>query len=262
MSKSRDSYVVAIPTYKRYKLLREKTLKTLNDGGVDPKKIHIFVANKEEAELYKAEIPSTMYGKIVVGVIGITPQRRFIVKHFKEGQNIVSIDDDIAGLYKMNGPNKLVPLKNVDDFFKSAFDECKKEKLNLWGVYPVCNAFYMKPKTSYNLKFIVGALYGFINRYDKDLVPTLGEKEDYEMSILYYEKDGGVIRYNDICIKTKYHNPNGGLGAGKDRFDVNEKAANDLLKRYPMYGGIWHRKNGMAEFRFGRVPRKYPKKSK
>lgn len=252
------AYVIAIPTYKRSKLLQEKTLKTLIDGGVDKNKINIFVADKQEAEVYKSSIPKEHYGKIIIGKKGITPQRKFIVKYFPEGQHIVSIDDDIAGLYKKEN-EKLVRITNVHKFFVDAFQECKKEKLYIWGVYPVFNAFFMKQGTSYNLKFVVGALYGFINRYDKDLVPTLVEKEDYELSILYYLKDGGIVRYNDISIKTKYQNPNGGLGSTQERLEVNEKAAKDLHKRYPEFGSIWYRKNGMAEFRLGRHPRRHPK---
>jgi hypothetical protein len=249
------SYVIAIPTYKRSKLLQEKTLKTLKDGGVDTRKIHIFVADKEEAEVYRSMIPRDNYNKIIIGKRGITPQRKYIVKYFPEGTHIVSIDDDIAGLYKKNN-DKLTKVTNINEFIKNAFQECKKENLYIWGVYPVYNAFFMKTGISYNLKFLVGAFYGFINRYDRDIIPTLGEKEDYEISILYYLKDGGVVRYNDICIKTKYQNPNGGLGATKERLEVNEKAAKDLYKRYPEFGSIWHRKNGMAEFRLSRHPRR------
>lgn len=255
------SYVIAIPTYKRSKLLQEKTIKTLKEGAVDTRKIHIFVADKEEAEVYRSMIPRDDYNKIIIGKRGITPQRKYIVKYFPEGTHIVSIDDDIAGLYKKNN-DKLVKVTNINEFITNAFQECKKENLYIWGVYPVFNAFFMKTGISYNLKFLVGAFYGFINRYDKDIIPTLGEKEDYEISILYYLKDGGVVRYNDICIKTKYQNPNGGLGATKERLEVNEKAAKDLYKRYPEFGSIWYRKNGMAEFRLSRHPRRDIKHAK
>ena len=43
----------AIPTYKRYKALGEKTLKTLDKFGIDKDVIDIFVNNQEEYEIYK-----------------------------------------------------------------------------------------------------------------------------------------------------------------------------------------------------------------
>lgn len=238
------AYVVGIPTYKRPKILKEKTMKTLLEGGVTLDKIYVFVANRSEASAYQKEFPDI---NIVIGKKGITNQRKFIVKHFPEGTHIVSIDDDVADLYKLEG-NKAVVYKDIDALIKDAFERLQKEKLYLWGLHPTWNAFYMKDTVTTDLKFCIGTFYGFINRHDKDLVPTVGEKEDYELSILHYIKDGGVLRYNNIGIKTKFHNPDGGLGAVEKRFAVNKKAAEYLAKKYPQYARIKIRpKNGMYE---------------
>ena len=94
------SYVVAIPSYDRPEAIIEKSLKTLSDGGVPKSLVHIFVANKAEEKRYKSTVPKSMYGKIVVGKIGITEQRKFIIKHYPENQPIVSIDDDVEGLFQ------------------------------------------------------------------------------------------------------------------------------------------------------------------
>jgi hypothetical protein len=246
-------YVVAIPSYKRQDVLSQKSLKTLIDGGVDPKKIHIFVANKEEHEAYEKAIPKDMYGKIVTGVIGITNQRKFIVKYFAEGTEVVSMDDDVEGLFKRKGSTKLVPVKDVDAFFKEAFQKLSQDGFYIWGIYPVRNPFFMKDKVTTDLKFIIGTLYGFINRHDTSLQPSsaIKEKEDYEQSILYYLKDGGVVRYNNITIKTKFH-AEGGLGKTDGRFQANKEAAAYLSKKYPDLVSVFHRKNGMPEVRLSR----------
>jgi hypothetical protein len=47
---------------------------------------------------------------------------------------------------------------------------------------------------------------------------------------LYYKKDGGVLRFNNIGPKTKFNAP-GGLGT--DRYERNLKAAEYLVKTYP-----------------------------
>jgi len=247
------TYVVAIPSYNRSLIISKKTLKTLKDGNINHNNIYIFVANKDEYDNYKKEIPKELYGKIIVGNLGITNQRIFIKNYFKEGENIVSIDDDIEGLYKMKGMSALSKINNLDSFFKLAFERLKNEKLFIWGIYPVRNPYFMQNNITTKLKFIIGALYGFINRKTKDLEPKLNleSKGDYELSILYYKKDGGVLRYNNITVKTKFL-AKGGLGEIEQRFGKNKKSAEYLQKTYPDIVTIFHRKNGMTEIRLSR----------
>lgn len=246
--KNTNEYVVAIPTYNRSDILAKKTLATLKSGKVDPKKIHIFVANKEEEAKYLEVVPRELYGKMIVGVKGITNQRRFISDYFPEGQEIVSLDDDIEGLYRRIDAKKLSQIRNLDGFFREAFQRARREGVFLWGIYPVCNPFFMKPNITTKLKFIIGMLHGYINRCDPKLRPSgkADQKEDVETSILYYLKDGGVLRYNNVGAKTKFHAP-GGLGQTKDRIEANRSAAEYLSKQYPQYATMWTRPNGMAE---------------
>lgn len=246
-------YVVAIPSYKRAQVLAKKSLKTLIDGKVSPSKIHIFVADKAEEREYLEHVPKTMYGKIIVGKLGITNQRNFIKNFFPLNQRIVSIDDDVEGLYRMKSAEKLEKIGNVDKFYKEAFAKLDKEHLFMWGIYPVRNPFFMKNTVTTGLKFIIGAMHGYINRKLKELEPSTSadQKEDYEQSILYYKKDGGVVRYNNVTIKTKFK-AEGGLGIEETRMEANKKAAEYLKKQYPDLITIFHRKNGMTEVRLAR----------
>jgi hypothetical protein len=259
-------YVVAIPSYNRPNEIVKKTLKTLRDGRVNKNSIYIFVADDNERKKYEDIVPKELYGKIVVGKLGIANQRIFIKHYFKENQQVVSIDDDVEALFKMTGkptdpggvsprnsePAKLIKITNVDKFFKDAFDRLKKEKLFIWGIYPVRNPFFMKNNVTTGLKFIIGALYGFIVRKTTELEPSTNAegKEDYEQSILYYKKDGGVLRYNNVTIKTKFL-AKGGLG--QDRFEMNKKAAEYLKKTYPELVTIFNRKNGMTEIKLANI---------
>ena len=90
-------------------------------------------------------------------------------------------------------------------FFKDAFKKCAEYGAYLWGVYPVYNAFFMSKKITHDLRFVVGPLWGKINRHDKDLVLHRDEKEDVERTLRHYDKDKSVIRFNDIAIKTKFY---------------------------------------------------------
>ena len=251
-----NSYVVSIPSYNRPEAIVKKSLQTLADGHVPNNLVHIFVANKTEEKRYKTMVPKKLYGKIIIGKIGITEQRKFIIKYYPENQNIVSIDDDVEGLFRKKNDKELVKVNNIHKFFNDAFTTIKKENLYIWGIYPVHNPFFMKKSISTDLKFIIGTLYGFINRKTKTIQPssTIKEKEDYEQSILYFIKDGGVVRFNDITIKAKKHSP-GGLGITDGRLDANRIAAKYLKKTYPGYVNLFYRDNGMTEIRMSRIKR-------
>lgn len=247
-----NNYVVAIPTYNRQNVLANKSLKTLIDGGVNKNKIYLFVANKEQYKLYEDTIPKNMYHKIVVGKIGIANQRKFISKYFSEGQYVVSIDDDVEELEILKG-EKLVKLKDVDGFFKDAYKLLKKENLFIWGIYPVRNPFFMYKNITTDLRFIIGVLFGYINRHNKKLEPSIKAetKEDYEQTILYYKMDGGVLRFNNITSKTKFNAP-GGLGT--DRYERNKNAAIYLSEKYPDIVTRFERKDGTPEIKLARLP--------
>lgn len=240
-------YVIAIPSYRRTQILVEKTLAMLRSTKIPLTRVHVFVADDEDFVAYKAALPAKVH--IIKGVKGITPQRRFISTYFPEGTYVVSIDDDIETVYRLVDGKLNVIIHELDGFLKNAFKECNKNKRFIWGVYPTPNPFYMKARTqiSTDFKFILGTFYGYIVRHDPSLVPTVAEKEDFEVSALYSLKDGGTLRFNNICIKTRFHNATGGLGAFKDRLETNEVAAKTLVTKYPNMFRIKVRKNGMYE---------------
>jgi hypothetical protein len=254
-----SSYVIAIPSYQRANILKEKTLSLLINGKINKSKIYIFVANEEEKTQYESAIPKTSYNKIIVGVKGINEQRKFIMKYFPEGKHIVSIDDDVSQLLEMDeSTEKMLPITNIAQVFETAFKDLKKHKLYLWGLFPTPNPFYMvgQAAVTTKLRFIIATVYGFINRHDMILKSKIEEKEDVENSILHYIRDKGVIRYNRISFKTKFKNCCGGLGGIEKRFKANEEAAAYLCKTYPEYARLKVRKNGMHEV----VLRDYSKK--
>ena len=246
------NYVVAIPTYNRQDVLERKTLKTLIEGGVSKNRIYLFVANKEQYKLYEEVIPKNMYKEIIIGKKGIANQRNFIANYFDEGQYIISMDDDVEEFQMLKG-EKLVKLKNVDDFFVNAYKLLKKNKLFIWGIYPVQNPFFMYKEITTDLRFIIGVTYGFITRHTRKLRPSINAetKEDYEQTILYYNMDGGVMRFNNITTKTKFNAP-GGLGT--DRYERNKSAATYLFKTYPDIVTVFQRKNGTYEVKLKRLP--------
>ena len=250
LDKQRD-YVIAIPSYKRMETLRDKTLLLLQKYKIDPKKIYVFVANKDELKKYSAGLPK-YYREIVVGKPGIKNIRNFMPKYFPIGKKIFYMDDDCYGLSecvlkpkakltkskRAESNHRLIPLKNLDEFIKTGFHELALSKMNLFGIYPVDNAFFMKPtdnrkKThlTNRICYIIGYCAGTINTRLCE-VRTVDDKEDFERSIKYYLHDGGVLRYNNITAKTKCYKEPGGMQEERTKERVKRSAVY-LSKKYP-----------------------------
>jgi len=254
-----SDYVICIPSYKRANVCNEKTLKTLHENKINSQKVYVYVANKEEYELYKNTLDKKYYNQLVIGVKGLVPQRQFIMNKWPNGKNIVFLDDDVATI-DLSLSSEFKP-HNLDYFIKYAFKECLKYKSYIWGVYAVYNPFFRKPKKDLttDLNYIVGAFYGIVNRPNlKSIQLTItkenGQKEDVERTIKYFINDGIVLRFNKIGFITKYYGKEGGLGRFEDRLKPMKEACNRLEKAYGKYGSIKMRKNGMAEFVLKKIP--------
>jgi len=163
------------------------------------------------------------------------------------------MDDDVEEFNMLRG-EKLVKLHNVHSFFLDAHKILVKEGLYIWGIYPVRNPFFMYKDITTDLRFLIGVTFGFITRHDRKLKVSIRAetKEDYEQTILYYLRDGGVVRFNAITAKTKFNAP-GGLGT--DRYERNLAAAKYLTAKYPDIVSRNDRKDGTPEVRLAKMPR-------
>ena len=253
-----SNYVICIPSYKRAMLCNQKTLTTLHKNKISPEHIYVYVANREEYSEYNKLLNTSYYNKIVIGKIGLVAQRQFISEQWAEGQNIVFFDDDVAEI-DLN-MSALYKNKNLDYFFRDAFKKCEEYTSYIWGVYPVFNPFFRngRGEISTCLNYIVGAFYGIINRPKlKDIKLTItatnGQKEDVERTIRYFIHDGIVLRFNKIGFITKYYGKEGGLGTFADRLAPMLEASQKLLEKYPDYGTISTKKNGMTEFKLKKI---------
>lgn len=251
-----QSYVVCIPTYRRYKICANKTLASLRDARIVSDRIYVYVADETEAALYKAVLDPTSYNKIVVGALGLIQQRAFIESQWPVGQPILFMDDDIT---KIDLSLSLLPTKTLDEFITYAFAECNKVGSHIWGTYAVYNPYFRKDRleTTTGLNFIVGCFYGVINRPNYapiQLNITTGatikdHKEDVERTIKYFLEDGVVLRFNRIGVMTRYYGTDGGgMGRYNARVDAMRAAAEALNVVYPKMGSIKIRKNGIYEF--------------
>ena len=223
-------YRIAIPSYKRSKAIKEKTLNyILNVCKIEANLVDVFVANEKEYEDYKY---LQLIGiNIIIGVVLLHKQRNFIQDYYEENQCIIQIDDDIDCL-KIKKGKKTEVLDNLDAIIKIGFKECFKHKTKLFSIGAVDNHFFMNNKISTNLKLCTGGFFGVIIDKDKSLYLTLEEKEDYERTIKYFIKFKKVVRLNMIAIKTIYYAGNGGMVDSRTEEEQN-KSAIYLCNKYP-----------------------------
>jgi len=104
------NYIITIPTYSRYLIIYEQTLKTLYTCNIISDTIYLFLSSNEEYIYYLESYNNILdikYKKwlskctCVIGKLGLSNQRNFISSFFNEGQNIIQMDDDIKNIYKL-----------------------------------------------------------------------------------------------------------------------------------------------------------------
>ena len=261
---------IAIPTYKRSETLRDKTLKMLIGYGFTIGEIYIFVANEEEKKIYEQVNPGYQY---ILAEKGVKNVRNFMVRYFKQGEKIVYFDDDIEEIQecffdfnKIRGKmakskseiikkgKSLRKIENLKKFIEEAFRMIEYLRLGIWGVYLPANAFFMKETgergwVTTNLRYIPAGFYGVVN--DKMIdVATIDDKEDYERTIHFYLKYGGVLRFNNIAMQTKYYVEKGGMQEERTKERVLDSAIY-LAKKYPFLCKLNLKKaSGFAEIKF------------
>ena len=262
-----SSYQIAIPSYRRSQLIGKKTLATLARHKIPSSIITIFVANQSEYDDYTTTLPKNQYHKLIIGELGLKNQRNFITRYYPEGTHLVQMDDDLDEISILDNweslatsnrrtlkkQRRLIPIPNLHKFILDAFALCRDKKIFLWGIYPVANPYFMSPLVRTDLQFIVGPFWGTINRHDSQLEITLDEKENVERSLLYYTRDGGVIRFDYVTIITKYYRTPGGMQNAdnkKKRIRNATTSAQILHARYPVLTKIKTRKNGRTEIIF------------
>lgn len=225
---------IAIPSYKRYSTLKEKTLSLLSRHFVDSSKIDIFVADEDELGFYKKVLEKGSYGRIIVGIKGMMNIRNFIQSFYDEGQRIVCLDDDISDIMMIrnNGDKKYSNLQNLNLFFDYCFSICDELRTKYWGIYAASNPFFMSRTIAYGLYYLIGSCWGMVVSHSRDLYVTMDDKEDFERSVRAYLKFGNVVRMNFVTVKSSYYTEDGGMQVERTEERV-ESSGRKLIAMFP-----------------------------
>ena len=258
----------AIPSYKRADLLLKKTLTLLELYNVEPSSISVFIDGNDPQEVLSyVSIASGLEQSfhLIKGVKGLANQRNLIATHYPIGTQVIQMDDDVDSLQKMVEDKTIANVKSAARYklallTKAEFWKMAKtgfEQSGLFGIYPVCNGYFMKdlsPITS-DLRFIVGPFFGYtVDSFTRSFKLTLDEKEDSERTLAFYTHYGSVTRFNRIAVKTKYYSNKGGMQDGNisniSRLEAAAESVAILHSRYPKLTFLFRKKTGMSELRF------------
>ena len=228
-----NKYFIAIPSFKRVEVIKEKTLSLLKNSKVSKDKIYIFVSTKSDFDEYTEKLDHNTYNKIInTNVTGISYNRNYIIDYFNENDQVVFMDDDIDHVKRKTG-NKIDDIKDMNAFFVKAFKIIKKYDVFLWATKNMYNAFYknlMKDEGILGLELFSGDLMGIINRKDMKIKDTLktGEGEQNELLFRYVERDESIVRFNNIVVLSTKLSPNGKV-ASRGSIEQRKK---DLITNY------------------------------
>lgn len=230
-------YVVAIPSYQRPQALFSQSLATLAEKGVPAERIHVFLHDTDPyLSDYLEQLDLLGVTAVVTEAEGIGQQRTAITEHFAPGTAVVCMDDDIQGVMSTTGPRwaNAYQVEDLDALFSDMFNHLQVVGLNVWGLAPVDNPFFLKPgRLSEGLKLVMFTLYGFFNRPGHPVHQgTVRYKDEQEFSLRAWWYDGGVVRNDGVAVKTTFYADGGCQAAGRTLQQV-EQSVEGLLLQWP-----------------------------
>ena len=224
--KAIDDYVIACRSYKRATVFPEKTYRMLSHNGLTDR-LYIFVANKEEKELYEAALKGQVYKQIVVGKLGGANAIKAICNFFPPGQRILFVDDDLARFFTFSEDGTYTKdSKALHRYIEDGFDAIDRYDLGAFTFSFLSNKFYLKGKPFKEFRPFILAGNFFGTRNDPALIttkPYTSHADDSQRTCRYIDKYGGVLVYWWGGFDTQYGKEEGGLQASGDRGSAAER---------------------------------------
>lgn len=250
------TYQIAIPSVGRADRIGDMTLRVLAAGGIDMSRVDVWVPDPASAEEYAPVVAS--YGAQLQGGshgYGMARARNAIARGYPVGTDLLQLDDDLRGVYRAVDRTTVVDVEDLDGLIRFGFEQADGA---LWCVYPVPNPFFMRPdrvRTS-GIWYAVGAWFGYRLSGDPCELVHTDDKEDYERSCAFYDRDGRVVRLDGFTYRTKYYKEAGGMQFA--RTDETIRAGAEYVAgRYPHLATAYTAKSGNRELRL-REPKRAP----
>jgi len=218
-----EDYRIVIASKARSHLIAKQTIGFLVKNKIDISKVDIFLGSKEEEPDYKKALKGIYTKPYIIhlqkDLMSIVNYIHHYYKYETDVKWLLRLDDDIIDIIDKNGKG----IQGFDNFIKEMFKFTEENSLSLWGINAYDNPFFFKDTITTNLKYIVGALNGWVIRRDRhDLVTWSSHYEDVIMTCEAFLRDGGVVRNNRYGIITKYFGE-GGMNCSREEVEKRKK---------------------------------------
>jgi hypothetical protein len=216
-------YLINIPSYQRSEVVASRTLSFLDKHNIDRERVTVWVANEQEFDTYRKHLDTSW--RIGVSEKGLVQSRCHYHQQAPKGTPILNIDDDISDLLTSDGKRLQPFASNLDKFITEAFTMAEENNVKLWGINGAANAMFLKPQATVGLRYIIGAFFG---SYAHDPIFNLDNREgqssgeDFEATLMAFTRDGAVLRFDGISIKTAYF-ASGGIDAELKELGITQR---------------------------------------
>lgn len=230
-------YRIVIPTLDRPVELRRKTLDMLYRHKIDMNKVDILLKTPEESKAYMDSIGDIWNGNFIYHYENeLGDIINFIKGYYKHETNVeylLRLDDDIQEVISGSTGK---PVENLNELINDMFQFTLEKGLCFWGVLSTTNPFYMKESITTNLKNCCGGMNGeIIDRNKHDIQIEYSQFEDVCVTCEHFIRDGGVVRNNNIGLKTKTWTKGGmnsSIGSIEKRIELNNRDAKLIADKY------------------------------
>lgn len=198
-------YPIAIITYRRPE--RQLTLEYLQDIAYPKELIYLFVQTKEDYITYQRH---TSHAHLCyLSGNNVAQNRNNCLRYFRPGQRILQFDDDMKYLAVLHIPSgrsrdrsayKLRKVNTLQEFVRIidiGFTHMERLGTVLWGMYPVCNPYFMRRSIT-DWAVVVGKVMGIQIDTQVRFDEALPHKSDFDYSCQVLRRYGAVIRFDGI----------------------------------------------------------------
>lgn len=253
---------IEIPSAGRARTLAAKTLPFLDRAGFPLDRVRVWVPDAELDE-YAEAAPGPEYvgldyvpqdGPIEDGPWGLGLVRNAIADEAAPGDLVVQMDDDVEGLVEFAGMRDginamMLPVLGTrfQQIVEWGWQAADDAGAYLWGLHPA--ATYCRPILRTGLCYIGGGLFGVRFRGERETESVqLDDKEDFERSLRFYERDGRLLRLDGVSWRTRGYGGAGGMQLTRtpERIDAS---ARWVAERWPGWASLKFPRSGKTELR-------------
>jgi hypothetical protein len=226
--------VIAVPSHGRAKTI--KTLKALEDAGVDTALVDVWVLEDEEDDYRDNVLNANL--RTHDSPVGLVPARNVIARAYPVGTPLVVADDDVKQFVQLSiCGHEIRPVKALLDHVEYLFDFADDHALRLWGISANKIPFWMKNTVLISgQKGAPGTFFGYrVSGGDEEIVTVGdGEVEDIERTCNFLRKDGAIVFGAYLGIDSRQRKEIGGLQNTRTAEKV-ETEIREMVEMFPEY---------------------------